>query len=354
MSDTELPSFDLFGEQEDLSPHSQGEGTQTIDLSDLFSGDVYSTGTFDLGAISSSTFGRLLDALPIPALLIDRFYQVGFANQSCAKISSGYLKIRGVPFADLVPLPNDAGRAQALSEKIQDLIHTAFETRKPRVAEAILEIESKRIWARLHLRSVRIGLERYVLLTIEDLTHEKKQLVLSQRHDEKYRKANFELGKCMDELTAKVDRLNEQLGLERAEHAKTRATLLRQKLEFDALWTYMPAGLVFIGNEGSVQGVNPKFSEMLGYEVTEFSNNPEWLVGLGQSGAKPGLHTLSDWVDALGVTDDQISTARSFEVRRNDGNTEKVNLTAIRATSDKLLLIIGAIGEPQEREVVAG
>ncbi len=145
-----------------------------------------------------------MDALPIPALLIDRFYQVGFANQSCAKISSSYRKIQGCPFADLVPLPNDAERAQALTDKIQALIDTAFETRKPRVAEAILEIENKRIWARLHLRSVRIGLETYVLLTMEDLTHEKKQLVLSQRHDEKHRKANYELGKCLDELTAEV------------------------------------------------------------------------------------------------------------------------------------------------------
>ncbi len=153
----------------------------------------------------------------------------------------------------------------------------------------------------------------------------------------------------MDELTAKVQRLNEQLGLERAEHAKTRATLLRQKQEFDALWAYTPAGLVFIGNEGSVQSVNPKFSEMLGYEITELSNNPEWLVGLGQSGTKPSFHTLSEWVDALGVADDQVASTRSLEVTRNDGHTEKVNLTAIRATNDKLLLIIGAVGQPQER-----
>ncbi|MGO9571179.1 MAG: PAS domain-containing protein [Desulfomonilaceae bacterium] len=345
MTGPDLPDFDVVGVKEYFSPHSQGEGTQTIDLSNLFDGDVYTSGTFDLGAISSSTFGRLLDALPIPALLIDRFYQVGFANQSCAKISSGYRKIRGIPFVDLVPLPNDADRAQALSEKIQELIQTAFETRKPRVAEAILEIENKRIWARLHLRSVRIGLERYVLLTIEDLTHEKKQLVLSQRHDEKFRKANYELGKCMDELTGEVGRLQEQLSLEVAEHVNTQETLRRQKQEFEALWAWVPVGLVFIGNAGSVERVNPKFSEMFGYEVTELSNNPDWLVGLGQSGTNPGFYALSDWVDALGMAEDQTPTTRSLEVRRNDGHGESVNLTAIRATNEKLLLILGTTGE---------
>lgn len=343
MNGTDLPSFELFGEQEEPTSQLHGEGTQTIDLSNLFADYACPSGTFDVGAVSSSTFGRLLDALPIPALLIDRFYQVGFANQSCAKISSSYRKIQGCPFADLVPLPNDADRARALTDKIQALIHTAFETRKPRVAEAILEIENKRIWARLHLRSVRIGLERYVLLTMEDLTHEKKQLVLSQRHDEKFRKANYELGKCLDELTEEVRSLHEQLSLEIAEHVKSQETLYRQKQEFEALWTWVPAGLAFVGNEGSVQRVNPKFSEMFGCEVTELSDDPEWLVGLGPSLTRPGSYPALEGVDALGAADDQIPNIRSFEVTRNDGHREIVNLTAIRATNEKLLLIFDEI-----------
>jgi hypothetical protein len=345
MDDPTLPSFDLFGEKEESLPHSQAGGTQTIDLSDLFTQDVYSSGSFDLGAVSSSTFGRLLDALPIPALLIDRFYQVGFANESCVKVSTGYRKIQGLPFANLVPLPDDIDRAKVLAEKIQALIRGAFETRKPRVAEAILEIENRKIWARLHLRSVRIGLDRYVLLTIEDLTLEKKQLVLSQRNDERYRKANFNLGKCMDELTAEVRRLQEQLSFELAEHTKTQECLRLQQQEFDSLWDEVPVGLVFVRNDGLVQRVNPKFNEMFSREVKELPSSSVSAAASGQPAVKPAFHCVSDWIDALALPDNQVSTSRTIEVGANDGDLRKVGLTAVRVSDEKLLLIVDAAGE---------
>ncbi len=349
MDDRTLPSFDLFGEKDEPLGPSQGEGTQTIDLSDLFTRDVYSSGTFDLGAISSSTLGRLLDALPIPALLIDRFFQVGFANESCARISAGYRQIRGLPFADLVPLPNDVARAQALTEKIQALIHSAFETRKPRVAEAILVIENRKIWARLHLRSVRIGLERYVLLTIEDLTSEKKQLALSQRNDQRYRQENYKLGKCMDELTVEMRKLQEQLSLELAEHLTTRECLSRQKQEFDSLWDGMPYGLAFIGSDGAVKPINPKFNELFGCEGMELTNGPECTVDGNQPGPKPSFHRLSEWVDTAVVPGDRVSTTSTFEVEYGDGHLETVGLTAVRVTDEKLLLIVDATGKSLDR-----
>ncbi len=93
----------------------------------------------------------------------------------------------------------------------------------------------------------------------------------------------------------------------------------------------------------TVQRVNPKFSEMFGYEGTQLPNNPEWLVSLGQSGTNPGFNPPLDGVDALGVADDQIATTRSFDVTRNDGHAERVNFNAIRATNEKMLLIFAAI-----------
>jgi len=348
MGDPEPPSFDLFGQKEESASQLQEAATETIDLSDLFARDVYASGTFDLSAISSSTFGRLLDALPIPALLIDQCYQVGFANQSCEKISANYRKIRGAPFTDLVPLPSDPHRAQALSDKTLGLIKRAYETRKPQVAEAILEIENKRIWARLHLRSVRIGLERYVLLIIGDLTFEKKQLVLSQRNDEKYRKANFELGKRMDELTAEVQRLNEEVRLEMARGVLAQELLRQQQQKYDALWNGAPSGLAVIGHAGFVQRVNHKFSEMFGYEVTDLANNTDWIVGLGQSGAKPVFHSVSDWIDALGVDNEHASINRRIEVRRRDGRAKSVNLTATTTVNEEFLLIFDSADDERE------
>lgn len=344
MNNPELPSVVFIGENEEPASRLKA-ATETIDLSNLFSGEVYASGTFDLSAISSSTFGKLLDALPIPALLIDQSYQVGFANQACAKINANYRKIQGAPFADLVPLPNDAHRARTLSEKTQGLIRRAFETRKPQVSEAILEIEDKRIWARMDLRSVRIGLERYVLLIIGDLTFEKKQLVLSQRHDEKYRQANCQLGRRVDELTAQVKRLNEELRLEMARSVLARESLRQQQQKFDALWDGLPSVLAVIGRSGSVQRINPKFNEVFGYDLADLADNTEWIVGLGRSGAKPVFHSVSDWLDALGVADENASTKRRIEVRRRDGRANSVNLTAITTVNEELLLIFDSADE---------
>jgi PAS domain-containing protein len=342
MSETELPSFDVMGEQEESAAPPPVMATETIDLSNLFSGDVSSSGTFDLRAISSSTFGRLLDALPIPALLVDRYYQVGFANQACEKISSGYKKILGIPFADLVPLPSDARRAQALSEKIQALIGKAFETRKPRVAEAILEIENKRIWARLHLRSVKIGLERYVLLIIEDLTIEKRQLVLSQRHDESHRQARCVLGKRIYQLTAEISALKQELGIETEARVQSQESLRQQEQQLDALWKKAPFGLAFVGPGGFVQRVNRKFNDMFGYDVIELANNRDWIDASGDSGLARAFSSISDWTEALGLSTDQPSATRMLTVRRKDGATNRVQLTAVKTMDEELLLVFYA------------
>jgi PAS domain S-box-containing protein len=340
MKETDIPSFDFSDE----SPvHLASAKTLSIDLSTLFASDAYSSGTFDLSAISSSSLGRLLDALPIPVLLIDQWGQIGFANRACAKICTDYKKIQGIPFADLVPRPNDAYKAQELMQKTQALIERAFETRQPQLSEAILEIEKKKIWARLHLRSVKLGLDRYILLIIEDLTSDKKELVLTQRHDEKYRKANFGLGKRVDELNDEVRRLREKLELEIGQHLRTCGSLSDQKQRFDELWDRGPIALAVIGKEGRVQRVNPRFTEMFGYDVTDLENNPGWIARSGHHTDRV-LNSVTDWIDALGLERDNVSVSRTFAVTRKDGQTHNVTLTPVRTRDEELLLIFERVG----------
>ena len=80
--------------------------TQTIDLSSLLTMDVTSSGSFDIrGQIWSTTFGKLLQALPIPALLIDQSYAIAVANQACARVTRTYEKLHGHAFPSLFPKP---------------------------------------------------------------------------------------------------------------------------------------------------------------------------------------------------------------------------------------------------------
>ncbi|HTY24539.1 MAG TPA: hypothetical protein VMC85_15485, partial [Desulfomonilaceae bacterium] len=68
--------------------------TQTISLGDLFSKDITSSGSFDIrGGIWASTFGKVLQALPIPVLLIDERRFIVVANQAWAKLNTEYERI---------------------------------------------------------------------------------------------------------------------------------------------------------------------------------------------------------------------------------------------------------------------
>ena len=84
---------------------SLGENyTQTIDLTPLFTKDLTSTGSFDISSgMWRTTFGKVLQALPIPVLLIDTSYRIIMANQAWGRIAENYGEIVFCPFAGLFP-----------------------------------------------------------------------------------------------------------------------------------------------------------------------------------------------------------------------------------------------------------
>jgi hypothetical protein len=68
------------------------EPTQTIDLQSLLTSDVGQSGVFDLSDVGSTSFGKLLDALPVPVLLIDRWGSASPLSTSRAKSSASITK----------------------------------------------------------------------------------------------------------------------------------------------------------------------------------------------------------------------------------------------------------------------
>jgi hypothetical protein len=172
--------------------------TQTIDLTALFTKDLTSTGSFDISSgIWRTTFGKVLQALPIPVLLIDTSYRIVIANQAWGRIAEDYSEMVFCPFSGLFLGDSPARRAQSLLEE-------AFLQRKSRVAQATLEVSGRKIWARITLRSIRVGNERFVLALIEDLTLDKQLLEANKRHSE-------ELEKTVQERTAELKAMNERL-----------------------------------------------------------------------------------------------------------------------------------------------
>ena len=107
MGDKDFPTFDTS--EEDDSPRllsDESTGTETLDLSSLLTRDLTFSGSFDIrGDIWATTFGKLTQALPLPALLIDQSCNIVVANQACGRISREYEKILDTPFSVLFPDP---------------------------------------------------------------------------------------------------------------------------------------------------------------------------------------------------------------------------------------------------------
>jgi PAS domain-containing protein len=220
-------TFAVFDEQPDLAQHVriENEPTQTIDLQGLLLPEFSFSGVFDLRGIGTTALGRLLEALPIPIMLIDKWFFIAFANRAFGNISEDYKEIQGARFIDVLPSPDDVERARLLSEKTMALLERVFSDRKPQQAEAILQIGDKKIWARLYLRTIRASSDRHIMAIIEDVTAERSQERISRRDEKKLQQAFQHLKNRSQKLEQELKKTRQQLEVEIAEHAKTKEAL---------------------------------------------------------------------------------------------------------------------------------
>jgi DNA-binding CsgD family transcriptional regulator/uncharacterized FlaG/YvyC family protein len=207
--------------------HSSGKplvidelATQTIDLAELLTKDVTLSGSFDIrGGIWATTFGKLLQAIPIPGMLIDESFDVAVANQACAKIIPEYESILGTRFCGLFSSSSNDG-------KIQSIVEEVFSTRRPKVVTVPLFAEKTgATWSRITFRSVRIIQQRFLLALIEDLSSEKRQLAVSKEHEAELQRTRQELEQRVKQRTAELSQANSKLRSEVAERQKTEQAL---------------------------------------------------------------------------------------------------------------------------------
>jgi diguanylate cyclase (GGDEF)-like protein/PAS domain S-box-containing protein len=235
--------------------------TDSIDIYGLFSADVTSTGSFDLHGVERTALGKLLRALPMLVLLVDESHKVIFSNGSTEAVQDFSDPLLGRPFLDLFPQSRHATLALSLIKKA--LLH-----RKPQVMEAVVHLHDRKLWGRLHLRTLRMGPSRLLFVLIEDLTLEKKQMLLDRKHQDELRKARDELELRVRERTAELTRTNEQMRLEIAERRRAEAGLSLAGRIID--WSN--EAILVIDPEGSIVKVNHAFSKITGYSPDEVLN----------------------------------------------------------------------------------
>src|SRR5208283_3419121 len=131
---------------------------------------------------------------------------------------SGCDKIEGRAFDRLFPDQNQAA-------EVHNLLNRTFADRKPRARKLVLNKGTSQIWGRMHLRSVRLGWRRYILMLYQDLTIEKEQINLIKKHSEELRIAHDQLEKRVEERTVDLKQTNALLLVEISERKRTEQAL---------------------------------------------------------------------------------------------------------------------------------
>lgn len=157
--------------------HDRETHTQSIDLDRLFTKDVTTSGSFDLRRIRDISFGKLLEAIPIATVLIDSDQKIIFSNQAVGRIAAEGDALLGVDFSSLFV-------DKVESWKAWNAIDEIFRDRRTRLLEGLLRIHNVTLWCRVHLRSVRFRNQRSVIALVEDLTAEKRQLILNEKYQQ--------------------------------------------------------------------------------------------------------------------------------------------------------------------------
>jgi diguanylate cyclase (GGDEF)-like protein/PAS domain S-box-containing protein len=172
MASEKLPDFTELEGESDLVERLQPGSTPTesIDLNTIFGEGLTTSGSFDAEGIKRTSFCKLLRAIPIPALLVDKSHKITFCNDACGRISRNYEKLEGSDFSSIFPSPESAKRGYSLIEEV-------FEKRKAKVSELELHFDRSK-WARVYFRPIRLAEQRSILILLEDLTLEKRQLLL--------------------------------------------------------------------------------------------------------------------------------------------------------------------------------
>ena len=151
--------------------------SQTIDLDGIFTRDVTTSGSFDFRKIKNVTFGKLLEAMPVPILLIDEGHCIVFANEAAKRMANNNESIIGRQFQSL--FPDAADGKLALRE-----LSRIFAVRRTGLFEALVELDQQSFWCKLNLRSIRFRDSRVVLVLVEDLTAERKRLIISKKYEQ--------------------------------------------------------------------------------------------------------------------------------------------------------------------------
>jgi len=264
--------------------HSDNDITETIDMSKLSLDKLSSSGSYFVQGLASSSVGKLFDALPIPVLLLDSSLSIMFVNQAWEKIGLDYNELEGLPAVSVFPNRQTAERAKSLMEDV-------LATRKTRIAEGMIKIERATMWGRLHFRSFRLEEERYILMLVEDLTAQKRQLLLQSKLQETLKQSHDQLEELVQERTSELSRTNQVLKREVAQRKQVQDNLSRlfHKLQDTLKGTVVALASMAEKRDPHTAGHHRRVAELVEVMAKRMNLLPKQVTGASISAA---LHDI--------------------------------------------------------------
>lgn len=240
---------------------------ETIIMEGGFDRDVSETGSFYIADIEATYLGKLLSALPTPALLVDQWLAIVYANEASASLPSDAEGLRGKDVRTLF-----AGAEHGA--KVSEILGNVFERKKVAIVQTLLRLPGKRMWCRLHARRLRLGYERLLLILAEDLTLERRQIALRTRHQRELKQAHDQLEKRVQERTTELLDLTGRLQKEIAERvqAESELRLSARMIESssDAILLIDVDGVILKANEAVTAVTGYPKSEIVGKSIEFF------------------------------------------------------------------------------------
>jgi PAS domain S-box-containing protein len=150
------------------------------------------------------------------------------------------------------------------SEKAIALVKDVLVTKAQRAIEAGLGSPEQSLWVRLHFRPVRAmdDREKMVLVLLEDLSHEKEQINLSELH-------RAVLEQQVQERTKELESSNRKLLEEIENHRQTEAALRKAELIFRAVFESSSDCMFIKDSKLRLTHVNKATEQMLGIPANE-------------------------------------------------------------------------------------
>jgi PAS domain S-box-containing protein len=178
--------------------------------------------------------------------------------------------------------------------------------------------------------------------TVADITERKLA-------EEALAQAYLELGRRVDERTAELSRINEQLERQIEERKRVEQALHLEKQRFQTLSENAPFGMVMIGEDGTFHYMNPKFEELFGYDLADVPNGKAWFRK-AYPDPEYRRRVVARWVSRLEQSKIGELRAYAFTVTCKDGKEKVILFRPVQLQTGEHLMTCEDITEQRKAE----